>query len=123
MRTIGTSRSEAGAVGTSLNELCKVSDVTSDQPFRAEVDGEALAVFEVNGRYYVTQNLCTHGPGSLAEGYVEGDEVECPFHQGRFNIVTGEACSAPCTVPLKTWDAVVDGDRILLGQVRNPGGQ
>lgn len=106
-----------------LNELCKVSDVMPDQPFRAEIDGEAVAVFEVEGKYYVTQDMCTHGPGSLAEGYVEGQEVECPFHQGRFNIVTGEACSAPCTIALKTWKAVVEGDRILLGEVCNRGGQ
>jgi nitrite reductase/ring-hydroxylating ferredoxin subunit len=110
-------------VTVDLTELCKVGDLTPDQPFRAEVNGEALAVFEVDGKYYVTQDLCTHGPGSLADGYVEGDEVECPFHQGRFNIRTGKPCSAPCTIALKTWEAVVKGDRILLGEVRNQGGR
>jgi nitrite reductase/ring-hydroxylating ferredoxin subunit len=111
------------AVTAERGELCKTADVTEDQPFRAEIGDEAVAVFLVDGNYYVTQDLCTHGPGSLAEGYVDGAEVECPFHQGRFNILTGEACSAPCTVALKTWEAVVEGDRILLGDVRNPGGQ
>jgi nitrite reductase/ring-hydroxylating ferredoxin subunit len=123
MRTNATPFSGTGLGTADMTELCKTSDVTVDQPFRAEVDGDAVAVFEVDGSYYVTQDLCTHGPGSLAEGYVEGDEVECPFHQGRFNIVTGEACAAPCTIALKTWQAVVDGERILLGEVRNPGGQ
>ena len=102
-------------------ELCRVDDVSPDQPYRAEVDGEAVAVFEVAGQYYVTQDKCTHGPGSLSEGYVDGEEIECPFHQGRFNILSGNPVCAPCTIPLKTWDVTVEGDRILLSKPRVPG--
>ena len=103
-----------------LAELCRVDDVRPDQPYRARVAGVAVAVFQIEDKYYVTQDLCTHGPGSLSEGYVDGEEIECPFHQGRFNIVTGKAVCAPCTLPLKTWDVTVDGDRILLGEPRMP---
>jgi nitrite reductase/ring-hydroxylating ferredoxin subunit len=93
-----------------LTALCAVADVTEDVPLRVEACGNALAVFRVNGRHYVTQDACTHGPGSLAEGYVEGEEVECPFHQGRFHIPTGRPSGPPCTIPLRTWDVrVVDG--------------
>jgi nitrite reductase/ring-hydroxylating ferredoxin subunit len=104
-----------------LRELCSVNDVRPDQPYRAEVDGEVVAVFEIDGKYYVTQDLCTHGPGSLSEGYVDGEEIECPFHQGRFNILTGAPAMAPCTIPLKTWEVMVEGDRILVGKSRRPG--
>lgn len=103
-----------------MREICRVNDVRPDQPYRAEVDGEAVAVFEIDGEYYVTQDLCTHGPGSLSEGYVDGKEIECPFHQGRFNILTGAAVSAPCTIPLRTWDVFVEGDRIMVGKSRGP---
>lgn len=99
-------------------ELCRVDDVRPEQPYRAQVAGEAVAVFQVQDKYYVTQDSCTHGPGSLSEGYVDGDEIECPFHQGRFNIVTGKPVRAPCTIPLKIWDVTVEGDRILLGKLR-----
>jgi nitrite reductase/ring-hydroxylating ferredoxin subunit len=109
-------------VSVEPEELCRVSDVTPEQPLRVEVNGEALAVFEVDGNYYVTQDGCTHGPGSLSEGYVDGKEIECPFHQGRFNILTGAPCSAPCTVPLKTWNVFVEGGRIFLGRPRAPSG-
>lgn len=91
-----------------------------DQPYRAEADGQAIAVFQIDGKYYATQDLCTHGPGSLSEGYVDGEEIECPFHQGRFNILSGNPVCAPCTVPLKTWEVIVEGDRILLGTPRTP---
>jgi nitrite reductase/ring-hydroxylating ferredoxin subunit len=105
-------------VNDGLVKLCSVDDVKSDQPHRVEINGAAFAVFEVDGQYYATQDDCTHGPGSLSEGYVDGEEIECPFHQGRFNILTGKPTSAPCTVALKTWDVTVRGDSVLLGRQR-----
>ena len=99
-----------------LIDLCAVTEVNPDMPFKATINGEDVAVFQVGEAYYVTQDLCTHGPGSLSEGFVAGEEVECPFHQGRFNIVTGEAIAAPCTIALKTWKACAKGGRICAVQ-------
>jgi nitrite reductase/ring-hydroxylating ferredoxin subunit len=93
-----------------LVTLCDASEVKPDQPARAEVEGMTYAVFLVDGQYYVTQDLCTHGPGSLSEGFVEGCEIECPFHQGKFDIKTGAPTAPPCTDPLQVWKAhVIDG--------------
>jgi ethylbenzene dioxygenase ferredoxin subunit len=90
--------------------LCDAAAVTAAAPVRVERDGAAYAVFLVGARHYVTQDACTHGPGSLSEGYVDGDEIECPFHQGRFHIPTGQPIAPPCTVPLRVWPArVIDG--------------
>ena len=99
---------------TKLFDLCGVENVSADQPFKTEMQGEELAVFEVDGQYYVTQNECTHGPGSLADGYVDGAEIECPFHQGRFNVLTGAPTCPPCTVPLRTWTVTVRDGRIFI---------
>ncbi|MFT8245862.1 non-heme iron oxygenase ferredoxin subunit [Roseomonas sp. BN140053] len=96
---------EAGLVA-----LCDAAEVSEDTPVRADVAGESFAVFLLEGEFYVTQDLCTHGPGSLSEGFVEGCEIECPFHQGKFDIRTGAATYAPCTEALRTWSArLVDG--------------
>lgn len=95
-----------------LVDLCAVSDVTPDVPAKSQIAGEDVAVFLVAGRFYVTQDICTHGPGYLSEGYIEGDEVECPFHQGRFCITTGAPTAAPCNEPLKTWPAEVADGRV-----------
>ena len=84
-----------------LTRLCEVSDVSEDLPFRAEVDGVGYAIFEVGQLYFVTADMCTHGPGFLSEGYAEGCEVECPFHQGRFDLRTGVPTS-PCERVLTT---------------------
>ena len=56
-----------------LTMLCTASEVRDDRPVRVERDGQAFAVFVVQGQYHVTQDECTHGPGSLAEGWEEGD--------------------------------------------------
>lgn len=93
-----------------LIALCDVAQVAPGCGHRAEIGGCAYAVFNIEGQLYVTQDECTHGPGSLAEGYILDDEVECPFHQGRFHIPTGNATCAPATDSLRTWKVeIVDG--------------
>ena len=60
-----------------------------------EVDGAEVAVFNVGGRYYAIENVCTHDGGTLTGGTVEGDQVICPRHGARFSIITGDALSPP----------------------------
>jgi nitrite reductase/ring-hydroxylating ferredoxin subunit len=97
-------------IETRLVALCAAADVEPDTPVRALLGDVAYAVFSVNGQFYVTQDHCTHGPGSLAEGFVMGTEIECPFHQGRFDICTGRPTAAPCTEALRIWTVhVIDG--------------
>ena len=89
--------------------LCSTAEVAPGAALKVEIDDLALAVFNVDGQFYVTDDACTHGPGSLSEGYIEDDVVECNFHNGQFNIRTGEVVSPPCMVPVKTYP--VDGRR------------
>jgi nitrite reductase/ring-hydroxylating ferredoxin subunit len=99
---------------TQLTALCAAADVDDDTPVRVETRGTTFAVFRVGNRHYVTQDACTHGPGSLAEGFVDGEEIECPFHQGRFHIPTGRPSAPPCTIPLRVWDVHVLGGNVCI---------
>jgi nitrite reductase/ring-hydroxylating ferredoxin subunit len=65
-----------------LTVLCSAADVGDDIPLRVAIAGTASAVFRVGGRHYVTQDACTHGPGSLAEGYMDGEDVEVRSTRG-----------------------------------------
>ena len=85
--------------------LCKSSEVAPGKAIKIEKEGLTLAVFNIDGEFYVTDDLCTHGPGSLSEGEIDGDVVECDFHNGSFNIRTGEVVAPPCMIPLKTYTA------------------
>jgi nitrite reductase/ring-hydroxylating ferredoxin subunit len=95
-------------------ELCSTADVAPGAALKVEIDDLALAVFNVDGEFYVTDDACTHGPGSLSEGFIEDDVVECNFHQGQFNIRTGEVVLPPCMVPVKTYPATVVGDKVTI---------
>jgi len=95
-------------------ELCNTSDVEVGAAIKVERGDLALAVFNVDGEFLVTDDACTHGPGSLSEGYIEGDVVECNFHNGQFNIKTGEVVSPPCMVPVKTYRTVVEDGKVFI---------
>jgi MocE subfamily Rieske [2Fe-2S] domain protein len=70
----------------------------------------AVAIYRAKGQFYATQDVCTHERAYLSDGVVVDCVVECPFHQGRFDIPTGRALGAPVTVPLRTFPVeVVDG--------------
>ena len=73
-----------------------------------------VAVFNVDGQFYVTDDACTHGPGSLSEGFIDGDVVECNFHNGQFDIRTGEIVSPPCVFPVKTYPTTVQGGTVFI---------
>jgi nitrite reductase/ring-hydroxylating ferredoxin subunit len=102
-------------------QLCNTADVPVGSALRVSVGGLALAVFNVGGSFYVTDDNCTHGPGSLSEGTLMGEVVECNFHGGQFNVRTGEVVSPPCMLPLKTYRAAVEGGRVCV-VLEPPGG-
>jgi nitrite reductase/ring-hydroxylating ferredoxin subunit len=95
-------------------ELCKVGDVGAGEARRIEAAGLTLAVYNLEGEFCVTDDHCTHGPGSLSEGYIDGDVIECNFHQGRFDIRTGEVVGPPCMVPVKAYKTVVEDGRVYI---------
>jgi 3-phenylpropionate/trans-cinnamate dioxygenase ferredoxin subunit len=82
-----------------------------------EVEGAAIAVFNVAGGYYAIEDVCTHDYGSLTGGDVCGTEVVCPRHGARFDIRTGSALSPPAYEPVATFPLRVS-DGVL--QVRDP---
>jgi nitrite reductase/ring-hydroxylating ferredoxin subunit len=94
--------------------LCSTADVAVGGALKVEANDLTLAVFNVDGEFYVTDDTCTHGPGSLSEGYITDDVVECDFHNGAFNIKTGEVVAPPCIVPLKTYPAVVEDGSVFI---------
>ncbi len=79
-------------------------------------NGHKLALYRLDGGCFATDDTCTHGAASLSEdGSVEGEQVECSWHNGRFDIKSGAACGMPCDAPLKTWPLqIVDGQVCVL---------
>ena len=71
---------------------------------QVEIEGrDAIAIYNLDGEYFATDNTCPHGAASLPEDEIEGEEVICPFHLGSFNIRSGEAVVGPCVKAVRTY--------------------
>ena len=79
-----------------------------------DLDGRAIAVFNVEGRYYAIDDVCTHDGGPLAEGDLDGAEIRCPRHGARFDVRTGKALCFPAIEPVDTHAVEVRGDEIYV---------
>jgi len=79
-----------------------------------EIDGRAIAVFNVDGTFYAIDDVCTHDGGPLAEGDLEGNEIRCPRHGARFDVRTGAALSFPAIEPVETHRTELRGDEVYV---------
>src|SRR5260221_3101233 len=99
---------------SSLLDLCSTSEVPEGAAILVEKEGLTLAVFNLGGRFFVTDDACTHGPGSLSEGEIDGEIVECNFHNGAFHIPTRRVEAPPCMVPLRTYPLHVAEGKVVI---------
>jgi nitrite reductase/ring-hydroxylating ferredoxin subunit len=97
-----------------LIELCAKDEVGDGEIIKVETGDLELAVYHVGDRFYVTDNMCTHGPGELSEGYLDGHVIECDFHQGQFDIRNGEVVAPPCVLKLKTYKVVEHDSAVVI---------
>lgn len=95
-----------------LIRLCSAADVQHGEAIRVELVGRnPIAVFHVNDEFFATDDTCSHGDASLAEGFFDGEYVECPWHSGRFCLKTGAALTFPAEVPIRVYTTLVlEGD-------------
>ena len=78
------------------------------------IDDE-IAIYKTEaGEVFATDNICTHGHARLCDGFLEGHEIECPFHQGRFDIRTGQPTLEPCVDAIKSYPVKIEGGRVWL---------
>jgi ethylbenzene dioxygenase ferredoxin subunit len=94
--------------------VCSTAEVEPNSAKAVEISGNPLAVYNIDGTFYVTDDLCTHGAASLAEGFVDGDVIECPLHNGAFHIPTGKVVAPPCSIPLRTYKVIVREDEVFV---------
>ena len=79
-----------------------------------EVNGNAVCLYNLGGTICATQDLCTHAEASLADGFIDGDAIECPLHQASFDIRTGKVLNPPATDDLRVYPVQVDADGIRV---------
>ena len=95
-------------------KAAKASDIPPGRIRVIELGEEDVAVCNVDGEIYAVANVCTHDGGPLGDGYLLGDEIECPRHGARFNVRTGEVKTLPAIVPIPTFGVKIEGDEIWI---------
>ncbi len=99
--------------------VCALSDLEQDTALRVEVDGIAIAVVrDANDEVHAIGDTCTHGDISLAEGFVEGDSLECWAHGSAFSLRTGKPLNLPAFEPVPVYVVEIDGDDVLIDPTR-----
>jgi len=94
--------------------LCRAEDVPEGSAIKVEHGDLVLAVYHVDGAFFVTDDMCTHGPGSLSEGELYGHVIECNFHGGQFDIRTGDVAGPPCMDPIKTYPVSLEDGQVFI---------
>lgn len=99
-----------------LHVACAVEEVEPGEMVRAVLpDGTAIAIYNVDGTFFATNDLCTHGAASLSEdGALDGFTIECSWHFGSFDVRTGEPTAAPCTERLETYPVRIDDGQVCV---------
>jgi naphthalene 1,2-dioxygenase system ferredoxin subunit len=95
-------------------DVAGVDDLFEGASIEVQPRGLEIALHCIDGVPYATDNVCTHGAGSLCEGWLEGFEIECPLHQGRFDVRDGRALCAPAIEAIRVYPAKVEAGRVLL---------
>ena len=95
-------------------KAARKKDIPLSQMKEVLVDGHKICIANVEGKYFAIDNTCSHEGGPLADGSLEGYLVECPWHQSRFDVRTGEVKAPPASEPQVTYQIKLDGDDIMI---------
>ncbi len=94
--------------------VCAAADVPENSVISREVGDELVAIYNIGGSYYATEGRCTHGLANLADGMIEGEEIECSFHFGKFHVPSGKPTESPCFIALKTYKTEVRDGQVFI---------
>jgi 3-phenylpropionate/trans-cinnamate dioxygenase ferredoxin component len=96
--------------------VCALQDLPAGEAVRIEGD-VPIAVFNVDGTLYAIDDTCTHQEASLADGWLEGCQVECPLHAACFDLRTGMPSGPPAKKPVRTHEVVVVDGHVYVNVV------
>ena len=94
--------------------VARAGEIAAGSVKVVRIEDTAIAIFRVGDDYFAMDDACSHDGGPLAEGFIEGEEIECPRHGARFSVRTGEALCLPATGAVNTYAVRIEGDEIQV---------
>lgn len=95
--------------------VATVDELGNGDRLIVEIDGEAIAVFNIAGEYWAIADVCSHDDGPVAEGELSEYEIECPRHGARFDVRNGKVLSLPAIVDIPAYPVRAEGGEIQIG--------
>lgn len=78
------------------------------------IGDKQIALYNVDGEIFATDNICSHAFAMLTDGWLDGNEIECPLHAGRFDVKTGKGLGPPIPCDIRSYRVRVAGDEIQV---------
>ncbi|VTU34392.1 Naphthalene 1,2-dioxygenase system ferredoxin subunit [Variovorax sp. PBS-H4] len=99
---------------SNFKPACPLADLPPGNVRWCSVEGRDLALYNVAGEVFASQDQCSHGSTSLSEGELDGYEIECPLHHGSFDIRTGAPVALPCIKAIQVFPVKVEDGEISV---------
>jgi naphthalene 1,2-dioxygenase system ferredoxin subunit len=99
---------------TNWVDALSTNELPADDVKGVTVAGRDIAIYTVGDDVYATDNICTHGHARLCDGFLEGHEIECPLHQGKFDIRDGRPVCDPVTDAVRSYPVKIEDGRVFL---------
>lgn len=99
------------------HHVASIDQIDPDQPLSVKVGDQTIGIFKLNDTLYAIEDICPHAYALLSQGFIEGDQVECPLHEAAFHISTGKCLKAPADRDVKTYPVRVEGDQVQIAMV------
>jgi naphthalene 1,2-dioxygenase system ferredoxin subunit len=95
-------------------DVSAFDEVPEEDVLGVETAGKDVALYNVDGQVYATDNICTHGHARLCDGFLDGFEIECPLHQGKFDIRDGRPTCQPVTEAVRSYPVKIENGRVFV---------
>lgn len=97
-------------------KVAEVGELGENEIKGLEVNGQEIALYHVCGRYYATDDICSHAYSKLSEGWLDEDDcaVECALHGSKFDLASGKPRSLPATKPVRIYPVIVEDDGVYI---------
>jgi nitrite reductase/ring-hydroxylating ferredoxin subunit len=95
-------------------QVAKADDVPEDGTMVVDYGDDPVCLYNLGGEIFATFDTCSHGQASLADGFIVDGLIECPLHQGTFDIKTGKAVGAPCRIDIKAYQVKIENGNVFV---------
>jgi 3-phenylpropionate/trans-cinnamate dioxygenase ferredoxin component len=99
-------------------QVCLIDEIPLGERLFIEIGNDAVVIFNIGGKYYAIDDVCSHDRGPLGEGYLDGTQIVCPRHGARFDVTTGKVMAPPAREDIKSYPVRVVGDYLELGVLK-----